>query len=531
MRDYTQLPRSSGEGDFSCSASDSSWITETDDSQLEQALSEKVKTHLRKPSFETDQLKFPNLRQLQRKLRLVGLSLLPSFIFQRIAGRKSEAKNSQNIASLDGLRGIACLLVFNQHFSYNYSQAFLEGWNGQEDRQWIIQLPIIRILWSGNAMVAIFFVISGYVLSYKPLRQMHSDPDRAFRTINSAIVRRGIRLYLPSFIAIFMCMLFVQAGAFERGREAYKDEWSLLSSNEELPHRFDTFSEQFWHWWETAVMKMLYPWTWQDTWQNYDPHLWTIPTEFRCSMLLFLIQCGVARLRLAFRVGVLGLLFCYAAYTDAEQIALFLVGMLMAQIDVVIMSRANTRQLSPSPLCKDTATPTNLRKRIFWITIFTAGLYLACTPSVNSADSTGYFYLVTELVPTWYTNGNYFFQSIGAILLVSSASHSEDIKPFFTNPFAQYLGKISYALYIVHGNILRSVLYGIMPTIWKVCGLGMEEVEEESSLRFGLAWVMGACVTVPLVFWAADLFWSWVDGPCVRFARWVEGRISREDEK
>ncbi len=523
MPDHVQLLRSPEEDGSPSSESDSSWIAEADDVQLGKALLEKPILHSRRPSFETPQFKWPCLRPLQRKLRLAGLGLLPSFVSLRIVGRKPESKNSQNVASLDGLRGVACLLVFNQHFSFNYSQKFLKGWDG-EDRRWIIQLPIIRLLWAGDAMVAIFFVISGYVLSYKLLKQMHSNSDQVFRTLNSAIVRRGIRLYLPNFIATFMCMLLVQAGAFEAGRKAYKDGWSLLSAHEDPPHRFDTFAEQFWHWWETAVLKPLYPWTWQDTWQNYDPHLWTIPTEFRCSMLLFLVQCGVSRLRLAFRVAVLAIAVFYSAFTDAEQITLFLVGMLMAQIDVIKRSRADTRSWPPFASSKDMESKSGCRKRIIWIATFVAGLYLASTPSVSAEDSTGYVYLVNELVPEGYRTHHYFWQSIGAVTIVYSASHSEDIKPIFTNSFAQYLGKISYALYIVHGNILRSVLYGIMPTIREMCG------NMESDFGFVLAWLMGACVIVPMSFWAADLFWRLVDMPCVKFARWVEQRVSEEDK-
>lgn len=521
MHDYIQLARSSREDGSRTSNWDSSWKTASDDSQFECAFPEKPAPPARRLFFEASNLRWPCRRILQRKLRIIGLGILPSYISHRIVGRKSEPNDTQNDASLDGLRGVACLLVFNQHLSYNFSQAFLEGWNGQEDRNWIIQLPIIRILWSGNAMVAIFFVISGYVLSYKPLRQMQTNSDQVLRTINSSIVRRGIRLYLPSFIATFMCMLLIRAGAFEYGREAYKDGYSLVTANEDPPHRFDTFGEQFWHWWETAVLTMLYPWTWNDTTQNYDPHLWTIPTEFRCSMLLFLIQCGVCRLRLAFRLAALTAAVCYCAYTDAEQVVLFLLGMLMAQIDVIIRTRAETKSRPPLAVTEDIETTPFSPRRALSIASFLAGLLFASTPSVYSEDSPAYSYLVNRLVPDWYKAHHYFWQSIGAVLIVWSASHSEDIKPIFTNSSAQYLGKISYALYIVHGNILRTVLYAIMPTIWDIC-----EEAEESNVSFLTAWLIGACVIMPMAFWAADVFWRLVDMPCVKLARWVENRVS-----
>ena len=510
MSGYTKLPRSSGEDTFSGTETNCSWSIESAGLDLGNILSEK---YVSKP-------KWACLPYLHKWIFPIGLAILPGYISSRMTGQPSESKKSQNIASLDGLRGIACLFVFNQHFSYSYSQKFLEGWDGTEGRQWVIQLPVIRILWSGNAMVAVFFVISGYVLSYKPLRQMQDQSDQVLRTISSAIVRRGIRLYLPSFAATFVCMLLLQAGAFEQGREAFNQKTTLLSANEAPPPRLDTFTEQFWDW-SGTMMKMLYPWTWQDTWQNYDLHLWTIPTEFRGSMLLFLIHCAVARLRLAFRVAVLATLVAYSAYTDAEQIVLFLVGMLVAQVDVILRGPTKTEPWSPLIPVNEVGRAAAYYKRVGWIAVFVAGLFLASTPTDYAENSTGYAFLVTIFVPQWYRSHRYFWQSIGAVLLVWSVSHSEDIKPIFTNPFAQYLGKISYALYIVHGNILRCVLYAVMPTIWKVSG----DVNG-SILKFGIAWVLGALVIVPIAFWAADLFWRFVDIPCVRFARWVQERIS-----
>lgn len=150
MTDYTPLPRSSGEDELPSSGSESSWVTDSNDMQHEKVLSERLISHLRKPPFETPHIGWSCLRRLQRRFRRVGSGLLPSFISHGIGGKSTEPKTSQNVASLDGLRGVACLLVFNQHFSYSYSQTFLEGLDGEEDRNWIIQLPIIRIFWAGT---------------------------------------------------------------------------------------------------------------------------------------------------------------------------------------------------------------------------------------------------------------------------------------------------------------------------------------------------------------------------------------------
>lgn len=92
------------------------------------------------------------------------------------------------------------------------------------------------------------------------------------------------------------------------------------------------------------------------------------------------------------------------------------------------------------------------------------------------------------------------------------------------NPFAQYLGQISYALYVVHGFVLRSLLYSIMPGIWAICDPG----GGRTLFPFLVGITVASVIVVPATFWVADLFWRGVDKPSVRVARWVEGRVRRE---
>lgn len=120
--------------------------------------------------------------------------------------------------------------------------------------------------------------------------------------------------------------------------------------------------KQFWYWWETGFLKILYPWTWNDTWQNHDPDLWDIPTKLCCLMVLFLIQCEVSRLHRAFRVATLVLLVLYSAFTDGEHVPSSRIGMVMAQVQIVIQDRANTSSLHSFDVVKDIEGSTRLRR-------------------------------------------------------------------------------------------------------------------------------------------------------------------------
>lgn len=106
----------------------------------------------------------------------------------------------------------------------------------------------------------------------------------------------------------------------------------------------------------------------QDIYQNNDPHLWTIPTEFRCSMLLFLIQCGVSRLHMAFRFTVIAGTVLSCAYTDSAHFASFTAGKLLAHVDVVARShRAMPPELA---VAKDVSGPIGQRWRVGWMGLF-----------------------------------------------------------------------------------------------------------------------------------------------------------------
>lgn len=68
----------------------------------------------------------------------------------------------------------------------------------EESHNWFFQLPIIRVVHSGRFMVTIFFVISGYVLSYKSLKLAREGKHiQLLDTLASSVFRRWIRLHLP----------------------------------------------------------------------------------------------------------------------------------------------------------------------------------------------------------------------------------------------------------------------------------------------------------------------------------------------
>jgi peptidoglycan/LPS O-acetylase OafA/YrhL len=74
-------------------------------------------------------------------------------------------------------------------------------------------VPILRIIHSGRFMVVIFFVISGYVLSYRGLQlAREGKTEKLLESLSSSVFRRWLRLHLPVTVSTFIAFLLARGG-------------------------------------------------------------------------------------------------------------------------------------------------------------------------------------------------------------------------------------------------------------------------------------------------------------------------------
>ena len=200
----------------------------------------------------TTTIPFPTTRFRSLPRRVLDF-LTPSFL-----SKNAPASIDRPTDFLDGMRGYASFIVFISHMVSpiypNYAVGF--GSQGGKNDHWVPQLPIIRLMSSGLAMVHLFFVLSGFSISLKPLKLMRQGNfNLLFDTLVSATFRRAARLYLPCLALLVGILAMVCMGFFNDAFDmATKENWPFDTEPLTPPPVYETYGAQlksFWHcWWQ-----------------------------------------------------------------------------------------------------------------------------------------------------------------------------------------------------------------------------------------------------------------------------------------
>ncbi|KAH6712652.1 acyltransferase 3 [Leptodontidium sp. MPI-SDFR-AT-0119] len=384
---------------------------------------------------------------------------------------------SQLRAPRYGLRGLFSFLVFVRHFLLPWVKDLDTGYDKKGSTN-LLKLPIVRVLYSGPT-VAIFFVVSGFVISSKPLRFIRRKDFAAMSTaMISSVFRRGLRLFLPPIISTFLVAIVVHLGWYDA---AYEE---MPGDKPRHPARYEFLVDQLSNWLRFVMDDLTHPWSWKSPRSEYDSHLWTIPIQFRASMIVFLALLGLARTKPKVRSCCLLLLAVYSLQQKKWPVALFLAGVMMAEWNLNNVSERAIRI-------------------VLYRASFIIGLYLGSYPRAQYAGpaSLGFIWL------SQITDDDRYWQAYGAILLLWSISKDRVLQRLLTGSLLRYLGNISFSLYLVHGPVLHLFGYSLVPYVWELTG---SDTTTRSQLGIGLSLI----ALTPIVLWVADVFWRLVDKPC-----------------
>lgn len=455
---------------------------------------------------------------------------------------------------LDGLRGIAAAIVAVDHFFMgDIWHPFLSFWADQpEDNRRLIQLPPIRILFSAHAMVTLFMVISGYAISINLIRarEQHNHTlqrgQSFLNRLSSAVMRRIFRIYLPVLVI------------------------SIVS---QLLFFFNLYNWTF----EEGVLRGIKPWT--SPWAHikwliiymmdsmnmiafeynggFNGQLWTMPVEYRGSCVIYLFVIGLAGWKRSLRLWILPSLAVYFLWYGIWDIFGFLWGLWLAERTVggnepgdhrVIGHEMHTlhdvnvadddefddfskllplHRLPGQYYWRSYATSSRMRliSDILNAVAFIMGFHLLCLGD-DGHLTPGYQWLEAFNSSKWKDNWQVYhwcWKSVGAALLVYAVSNSRRLQQPLNSRFIQYLGKISFSMYLVHQAMYHLFREPVRNWIYlTINGNPYPGTVGADPVAFHLTWWISGLVLGPIVILASHYYTIYVDNRCVIFTKRLE---------
>lgn len=140
--------------------------------------------------------------------------------------------NTKHIKWIDGLKGVACMLVFICHFLMAFYPATRTANEAQSKMKWKFDVKLANepygFIIDGNFWVCVFLIISAFVLAMQMLK---ARPENIKEKAGTIILRRYPRLMLPAlFVALINYAFLFCAEKFDFHFTAVRNTMSLAKT-------------------------------------------------------------------------------------------------------------------------------------------------------------------------------------------------------------------------------------------------------------------------------------------------------------
>lgn len=325
---------------------------------------------------------------------------------------------------IEGYKGFACLCVLLSHFISAFCNVWVTSLQEREltgswFETWIGTTPL-NLFYNGNFGVRVFFITSGFVLSYA----YFCTGDEKY--LKKGAVKRYFRLILPVITVNVVTYLVMKFGLL------YHQQAAMVCKSYDWLAAFNNFEPSF-----TGMIKEAVFGNFFGNSSQYVGPLWTMTYEMLGSLLVFafLALFGKEKVRYVLYVVFL-LLFRESNYSH------FIVGMAICDVmqgkHVWMEKYRNSKWMIP-------------------VTVI-VGLFFSTYPSGTNPEITMYRYF--NLNQWMDTVTVYHF--IGATLLFIAILNSKLLQKLFElKPFS-FLGKYCFGLYLIHWPVMMSLSSYIM---------------------------------------------------------------------
>jgi len=317
----------------------------------------------------------------------------------------------KRLPELDALRGFSALAVVIVHL-LNYFPA-----NNYTPDNPLLDISYYRLLINGQTYVLLFFLISGFVLSYPYFSGFKSKSSLSLDILN-----RTPRLLIPICIAGIVGFLIQKvAGSLSATELEVFDrvfwikfwdvsDWSFLNALAFLPGKVLFF---------------------YDSDNSFNRNLWTMPVEYTMSMAIFLIVAIQNRLNLTAAGLVVASVLLWASWQGSSyeiMVRSFYGSMFFVGCFLAWQLCRNGSMIEK--LCSNSA-----------FTYLIVGVLISAIAKLSST------WLVFILI----------FQHLSAFIIFLIGIRWIRFRLYKSRKLYSYIGRTSFQLYLIHGSVLYLV--------------------------------------------------------------------------
>ena len=329
-----------------------------------------------------------------------------------------EAK-SRRYRELDALRGLGACTVASSHFLLCFL-SIPPQWH--ESKLRAIEYWLGLVLFGGHSALPLFFMLSGFVLAL-PACNGKAQSYSVF------ITRRTFRLYLPYIVGLAIAVL----GNKIWYGPLHMSSWVNLTWSRRVS----------WH----LVLQHLLIFG-QFNWAAFNTAFWTLVVSLRLSVIFPLLCFFVLRTRPV--VSVLGIVSIVSfitwtqihgvlnTYTETVHVmGFYIAGILFARYRHELLGWAAGLTARKKSLYLF------LSLSVYWYGTRALELFLKNVLKIGHSSWMEF---------DWLT-------AAASILLMMLSIEFEPLSRFLLSSFPQFMGKICYSVYLIHGTVLWILLY------------------------------------------------------------------------
>ena len=375
---------------------------------------------------------------------------------------KTDRQNRERLEYLDGLRGIAAVIVLLHHMVLSFYPQLADGSQHYFHGNW--PLAPVMLAWGGNLCVCIFFLLSGFVLVPATLH--------AKSYLLTQFTRRLIRLVPPVLAASLIGYALWSLGLMRNAEATTVGASGWLGQFFRGPH---SIFELVWD----AIRMPFVP-----VESRYDPVLWTMHVEYVGSfgIIAAYVLLHSKLLRTIVLLGALALTYG-TYYSD------FIVGALLADYNL-----------------RERGMALGVGGRRVLIALFTVLFILFGVYSWSAGIGSPWHWadaFVDHFIDD-YTQAH----MLAAMFLLPVLLWCQPLQALLSRTIPLALGRQSFSIYLIHLPLIGSLVCWIF--LW-------------AEPRFGYApsfW-LGAVILLAVTYAIALFFTRYIDAPTTNLSRRV----------